>query len=93
MRRPIPTLACLASDPARIGAYVKITPRGDDSGRVLTGVITNQPTTGQMVILLNDGRAFMGLVRPHTQGKYRLLIENTIVTIPIEDVKLIRILD
>lgn len=93
MRRLTPALARLASDPARIGAQVRITPRGDGSGKVLTGVVTDKPTTGKMAVLLKDGRAYWAYVRPRTPTTYRLLIENEILVAPIEDVTLIQVLD
>lgn len=91
MRRPKPQPAGHASDSARIGALVHVTPLGGSSGKVLTGVITNQPTKGKMVILLKDGRAYFGRVSTHTAHTWRVCIEDHVLILPIRDVTLIRL--
>jgi hypothetical protein len=76
---------------ARIGAQVTITLiEGDDSGQVLSGVVTDQPTTHKMGILL-DGCGYIGSVRLYSQRFYRLLIQNRILIKSVDEVCLIAI--
>ncbi len=70
------------------GTQAKITLH-NGSREPFLGVVVSEPIKGQMVILLNDGRAFFGRVSPHTPKTYRTLIQDQILIFSVEDVTLL----
>jgi hypothetical protein len=79
----------LATPELKVGAYVTIT-LCDGTAATVCGVITDQPATGKMGILLN-GQGYFGYVRAYSQKCYRLLINDRIEIVLISDVHLVRL--
>lgn len=82
MRRPAFSTTSPAPRSARIGAKVTITldGTGDISEKVLSGVVTDQPSNRRMAILLN-GAGYIGFVRDYSPAFYRVLINDRIAIV------------
>lgn len=87
MRQSVLASASDAPHLARAGTQVTITLEPD---KVLSGVVTDQLSTGKMGIVL-DGRYYLGWVAFFSRDCYRLLINDRIIVKRITEVRLIAI--